>query len=229
MKAGRSVAYSVTGVIALLLTLAVGQAQASYRADGDLSEWVGQPTMLSGETRISSGELIYDDWWRRWRVQEYDVLLETPTQFERSNRVRYAAVIYSVQDIAGIFSVRNQLIAAVDGTAVAAGLCAYHRTLHVYPDKTEKTYGMFVRKLISDIDPFDEEFGELRYRLLSARESIETLDGRLRLEAGQCILYSNGQDHQDGHAREHSDDGAAGDLVLWPPIKALAREQKLVQ
>jgi dienelactone hydrolase len=62
MKAGRSVAYSVTGAIALLLTLAVGQAQAAYGADGNLSDWVGQPTMLSGETRISSGELIYDDW-----------------------------------------------------------------------------------------------------------------------------------------------------------------------
>jgi hypothetical protein len=173
-------------------------------------------------------ELIYDDWWRRWRVQEYDVLLEQPTQFERTNRVRYAAVIYSMQDIAEAFSVRNQLIAAVNGTAVAAGLCGYRKTYNVYPDDKEKTYGQFVRKVISDIDPFDEEFGRLRYRRVDSRDTIDAGPGRLRLEAGECILYSKGQDHQDGRAREHTDDGAAGDLVLWPPIKALAREQKLI-
>jgi dienelactone hydrolase len=34
----------------------------THRADGKISDWVGDPTMLSGQTRISKGELIYDDW-----------------------------------------------------------------------------------------------------------------------------------------------------------------------
>ena len=44
--------------------LAAGPAAAatSHRADGKLSDWLGDPTMLSGETRVSKGELIYDDW-----------------------------------------------------------------------------------------------------------------------------------------------------------------------
>ncbi len=174
-------------------------------------------------------ELIYDDWWRRWRVQEYDALLDTPTQFERTNPVRYAAVIYSMQDIAEAFSLRNQLIAAVNGTAVAAALNAYRKTFNVYPDDKEKIYGQFVRKAISDVDPFDQEFGRLRYRRVDSHDTIDALQGRLRLEEGECILYSKGHDHEDGRARDHSDDGAAGDLVLWPPVKALAREQKLVE
>ena len=33
-----------------------------HRADGNLSDWVGDPTSLSGTSRISRGELIYDDW-----------------------------------------------------------------------------------------------------------------------------------------------------------------------
>jgi dienelactone hydrolase len=33
-----------------------------HRADGKISDWVGDPTMLSGQSRISKGELIYDDW-----------------------------------------------------------------------------------------------------------------------------------------------------------------------
>jgi hypothetical protein len=52
---------------ACALTLAPGPGQASaqpaaHRADGDLSDWVGDPTMLAGETRVSRGELIYDDY-----------------------------------------------------------------------------------------------------------------------------------------------------------------------
>jgi len=40
--------------------------------------------------------LIYDDWWRRWRVEEYDPILGVATQFERTNPVRLAAVVYSM-------------------------------------------------------------------------------------------------------------------------------------
>jgi hypothetical protein len=174
-------------------------------------------------------KLIYDDWWRRWRVQEHDVILEVDTQFERTNPVRYAAVIYSMRDIADAFTVRNQLIAAVNGTALAAGLCAYKRTYGVYPDDKEKLYAAYVRKVISDIDPYDEEYGPLRYQLLSRAETINTPAGRLRLDAGKCILYSIGQDHSDDRAREHTDDGADGDLVLWPPIRVLSWEQGLIE
>src|SRR5438552_7035500 len=72
--------------------------------------------------------LIYDDWWRRWRVQEYDDILSYTPQFERTNKIRYAAVIYSMQNITDLFAIRNQLRVEVNGTAVAAGLCAYKRT-----------------------------------------------------------------------------------------------------
>ncbi len=173
-------------------------------------------------------QLIYDDWWRRWRVQEYDTILEFETQFERTNPVRYAAVIYSMQDIQDVFDIRNQLIASVNGTAVSAGLCAYKKTFGVFPGDKEKAYGQFVRKRISDIDPYDEDFGVLGYRLLTRDESIDTLWGRLTLAKGQCVLYSISADYSDDRAREHSDahvavDGA--DFVFWPPIKTLAREQ----
>ncbi len=171
-------------------------------------------------------KLIYDDWWRRWRVQEYDQILETDTQFERTNSVRYAAVIHSMQDIQDVFAIRNLLIASVNGTAVSAGLCAYKTAFENFPDDKEKIYGQYLRKRISDVDPYDEDFGRLRYRMLTREESIDTLFGRLQLAEGQCLLYSRGADHQDDRAHQHSDDGTDGtDFVFWPPMKALAREQ----
>jgi hypothetical protein len=34
----------------------------THRADGDVRDWVGTPTMLAGRTQVSRGELIYTDW-----------------------------------------------------------------------------------------------------------------------------------------------------------------------
>ena len=152
-------------------------------------------------------------------------ILAVPPQFERTNPIRYAAVIYSMQDIADVFLVRNQLIASVNGTAIAAGLCTYLKTFGVYPDDKEKLYGQFVRKAITDIDPYDEQFGPLRYKLLSRRTPIDTPFGRLWVEPKQCLVYAIGQNHLDDRAAEHTPDASTGDFVMWPPIRALARQQ----
>ena len=131
-----------------------------------------------------------------------------------------------MENIQDVVAIRNLLIASVNGTAVSAGLCAYKRTFGNVPDDKEKTYGQYIRKRISDIDPYDEDFGRLRYRLLTSEASIDTLFGRLQIAEGQCLLYSRGADHQDDRAHRHSDDGADGtDFVFWPPMKTLAREQ----
>jgi hypothetical protein len=173
-------------------------------------------------------KLIYDDWWRRWRVQSHDEILDVQTQFERTNPVRYAAVIYSMQDIADAFTLRNQLVAAVNGTAMAAGLSAYKRQYGVYPDDKEKLYGQFVRKTFSDIDPYNPDYGPMRYRLLTSSETVDTPHGRLRFEAGDCLLYSIALNQTDERGREHTNDGSEGDLVLWPPIRVVSWEQGLL-
>lgn len=59
----RRMALGALVALALAATSATpASAGATHRADGNVSDWVGDPTMLSGQTRISKGELIYDDW-----------------------------------------------------------------------------------------------------------------------------------------------------------------------
>jgi len=169
-------------------------------------------------------ELVYDDWWRRWRIEEYDPILDLETEFERTNPIRYAAVIYSMRDIEQLFGVRNELIAAVNGTAMALGLCSHYRALGTYPPASDQIYTQFVSKR-SDRDPFDTEFLPFKYRLVDSDFPIKTPVGRIRLKPGDPILYSKGKNHVDDRGREHTDDGAAGDIVMWPPIKALNRLQ----
>lgn len=173
-------------------------------------------------------KLIYDDWWRRWRIDAYDDILAVQTQFDRTNPIRYAAVIYSVEDVAILFQIRNRLVAEVSGTAMAAGLCAYHKTYGVYPDQTINLYGQSARKR-SDSDPYDKQLGPFQYRVVRQRQSIDTPEGRLWVEPDGAIMWSQGQDHEDQRAAQHTDDGVAGDLVLWPPIKAMQRAQGLIQ
>jgi hypothetical protein len=171
--------------------------------------------------------LIYDDWWRRWRVDAYDSILEVPTQFDRTNAIRYAAVLYSLQDVATVFSVRDQLVAEVNGTAVAAGLCAYKKTFNTFPNDTEKVYTSYMRKR-SDVDPYNKTLGPLEYEQLSSRKAIDADGNRVWVEPDEGLLWGIGQDHNDNRGDRHSDDGADGDVVLWPPIKSLQRAQGLL-
>jgi hypothetical protein len=107
-------------------------------------------------------------------------------------------------------------------------LCAYKKTYGVFPDDKEKAYGQFIRKTISDIDPYDPKFGHLRYRFLVRAEQVDTSLGRVQVDADECLLYSKGADQNDGRGRAHTDSGEDGDLVIWPPLKQLARNQGLI-
>jgi hypothetical protein len=179
------------------------------------------------EASLERLTLVYDDWWRRWRIQEYDPILDIQTQFDRTNPVRYAAVIYSMQNIEELFDMRKQLIVAVNSTAVAAGLCAYQNTFGTIPTDHKRIYAQFMRKS-SDIDPYDRNYDAFLYFVTNSRHAVDTPYGRVWIEPRQGILYSRGQNHSDDRAAEHTDDGLRGDIVVWPPLRVLAREQNLL-
>jgi hypothetical protein len=43
------------------------------------------------------------------------------------------------------------------------------------------------------------------------------------------MLWARGEDHADNRGTPHSDNGAAGtDVLLWPPVKALSRQQGII-
>jgi len=180
----------------------------------------------SRESSLNRLNLVYDDWWRRWRVQEYDPILAIPTEFSRTNPIRYAAVVFALQNIQDLFGVRNELIAAVNGTAVALGTAGYMRSLGRYPSETTPMFATFIRKR-SDTDPFDTSFGRLRYLSSNQPRTIDTPYGRVELPRNVPLVYSRGRNLEDDRATRHSDDGVVGDIIYWPPMKALQRAQGL--
>src|SRR2546425_3035522 len=62
MNRRRILLAAVAGLVLAAGAAPTGASASIHRADGNLSDWQGDPTMLSGETRVSKGELIYDDW-----------------------------------------------------------------------------------------------------------------------------------------------------------------------
>jgi hypothetical protein len=207
-------------------TFAVLQARAEpLTRFGAYRRW----QMIAGvhdslEASLERLQLVYDDWWRRWRVQEYDPILAVPTEFSLLNPIRHAAVVHTVRDIQFLFDARKELMLAVNGTAMAAGLCSYYRTHGTYPRDQHRLYAAHVRKA-SDVDPYDQSFGHLLYLFVDSRREIDTPHGRIWVEPGNGIIYSRGQNYADNRARLHTDDGSQGDIVIWPPPKALMREQ----
>lgn len=166
---------------------------------------------------------VYDDWWRRWRMKPYEPIMALPTELSRTNPVRYAAVALSVRDIEQAFAARRRLVAEFAGTVVSAGLAAYRRSFGNWPDDREKAYTQFFPKRF-DADPYDRSYGRFLYRFLGAeRRPVDTVWGRVFVEG--CVLYARNMDHGDDGFRTHDAGGLSGDFVLWPPLRALARQQ----
>ncbi len=171
---------------------------------------------------------VYDDWWRRWRVRPYTALHQMPTEFSRANPIKYAAVLAMLRDMERAFSWKNVLIAEINGTVMAAGLCGYYNEFRqAWPKDRERAYATFFQKRY-DFDPYDKAYGRLQYRALGAeRQAVQTPLGRVW--ATGCMVWAMGTDNEDGSGESHSDDAAIGDLLLWPPVRALAREEGLLK
>jgi hypothetical protein len=165
---------------------------------------------------------VYDDWWRRWRVRYYDTLLDNPTAKSRTNKVRYAMVHLLARDMEKLFALRQRLNAELNGTALAAGICAAYRDLGSWPRGIEAADSVYVVKRF-DYDPWDPNYGRWQYAKLDAPRAVESDYGRLQVSG--ALLYARGVDKEDGGAAKATFDGLSGDFVVWPALRALSRQQ----
>ena len=176
---------------------------------------------------------VYDDWWRRWRLRPDSIMQKTSTEISRTNPIKYGIVVTMVRDLARAFAWRDAVIAEVNGTVVAAGLCGYYRDFkNTWPKSPERAYAVSIPKRF-DFDPYEKSDAKskmvphLKYRALSARQAISTPYGPVW--ATGCMLWAIGANHEDDNGATHSVDGSVGDLVLWPPVRALARQEGLLK
>lgn len=184
---------------------------------------------VHGSLEASNDKLenVYDDWWRRWKLRPTSPIQKTATELSRTNPIKYGVVVTMVRDLARAFAWRDAVIAEVNGTVVAAGLCGYYRDFkNTWPKSPERAYAVYFQKRF-DFDPYGKKSGPLQYRALSARQAIDTPLGRVW--ATGCMVWALGANHDDDNGATHSTDGSVGDLVIWPPVRALARQEGLLK
>ena len=166
---------------------------------------------------------VYDDWWRRWRMRQFEAIMDLPNEFSGLNEVRFAAIRLAVQDLEEVFFARERLVSDINGTIYSAGLCAYYRQYNKWPVDLSPVAPTYAMKRFN-FDPYDMNYGGLIYAKLRSRKAIESLRyGQLWIEG--CMLYAIGRNNIDDGAQEVSDNGEIGDLLIWPPTRQLARVQ----
>jgi hypothetical protein len=168
---------------------------------------------------------VYDDWWRRWRMRQYDSSMDIPTEFSRLNEIRFAAIVEMVNDLDDAFLARERLVANINGTIISAGLCGYHQTYKEWPKTLAPVYAVFAIKRF-DFDPYNKDYSSFIYRQLSSRRAIDSDYGQVWVDG--CMLYSLGKNHSDDQGKTSSVESETGDLLLWPPTRQLARNEGLL-
>ena len=172
-------------------------------------------------------EDIYDDWWRRWRMRQFEAVMDLPTVYSGLNEVRYAAIILAVNELQEIFWARERLVSDINGTIYSAGLCGYYRQYDKWPVDLSPVAPTYAMKRFN-FDPYNMDYGGMVYtRLRSPREIGTQRYGQLRVEG--CMLYTLGRNKIDDGGREVSVNGELGDLLIWPPVRQLARDQGVLE
>jgi len=170
---------------------------------------------------------IYDDWWRRWRLPAYGTMMAAPTVLSKTNPVKYAAVSKLLQDLTRAFDARNVLIANANGTAFAAAVVARYRADQGrWPQKVEIAIQSDYMKTKMNLDPYDKGYKGFEYRAVAKPKAVDASVGRI--EAPGVLIFAKGIDHESNEAATHTDDGSKGDILIWPPVRELAREQGLL-
>ncbi|MDA1105014.1 MAG: hypothetical protein O2855_00265 [Planctomycetota bacterium] len=167
---------------------------------------------------------MYDDWHRRWRSNPYGRLSEVPTMRSKTNALRYAAVIFSIQDLQEFFAARKRVIASINGTALAAGLCSYRWSYEGrWPSAVKAAHAAHIVKRF-DFDPFDKQGQTLSYRTFEGSKNLQVPGGSVSVP--EVMLWSLGMDGKNDNLSSHTDDGSKGDILLWPPVRELQRESR---
>ena len=204
---------------------------------GAAKYWISIASIHRGrDDSIRRLNLIYDDWWRRWKMRAFHPQLSVDTEWQKSNPLKYAAVNLVIRDIQELFRKRDLLTVQINGTAVSAALCGYFNHYGVYPASIKKMYAQLLHRS-SNLDSlkslplqnqedwtlYDAAVGPFQYRKIDKETRIVTLLGNVYVKEDQCLLYSVGDNDEDDRGTDERKD-----IVLWPPIKSLQRNTGLL-
>lgn len=194
---------------------------------------------------------IYDDWQARWGLRPFDPLLSLQTEYEKMGRAAFAVLAAVVPDVGVLLNDRDVLKAQLVGTRCSLALVAFYYDAGSFPRDIAAIRPRYVRALGDD--PFNptgrDRGGEPRLEFFvpirdtgdrfGPRETprpheinVFTPGGEYNFKArvgqDQFVLYSvgpNGAKEWAENATAEPVKNSIGDLLLWPPVISLYREE----
>lgn len=194
---------------------------------------------------------ITDEWRARWDLRPFDPLLSLQTEYEKMGRASYAAISAVLPDAGTLLNDREVLKAQLVGTRCALGLVAFYYGAGNFPLDLAAIRPRFVRTLGGD--PFSsagrDRGGEPPLQFFvpirdtkdrfGARETPRPHEVRVITPGGegnfltrvgddQFVLYSvgpNGRKEWAENVTAAPVKNSIGDLLLWPPVISLHREE----
>lgn len=194
---------------------------------------------------------ITDEWKARWDLRPFDPLLALQTEYEKMGRASYAAIDAVLPDAGALLTDREVLKAQLVGTRCALGLVAFYYNAGNFPLDLAAIRPRFVRTLGGDpfssagrdrggepplqfFVPIRDTKDRFGTREIPRPHEIRVItpggEGNFLTRVGedQFVLYSvgpNGVKEWAENATASPVKKSIGDLLLWPPVISLHREE----
>jgi len=233
------------------------QVAAGDRALRRFSETAKWETILrlhgNYEQTMKRIDEVYGDWETRWQLNQWDPIMELPTDYARLDKVQFAALDLVMGDVGQAFPKRRELKAELIGTRTALACYGYRLVQNTLPVGLESVVPVFVPRVNLMIDPFDKNAKEdagRRMAYLRAEVDNMAVGGQpkpmvirvfpkiagvdypnfeAKVLLNQYVVYSAGPDgNQTGVSRATQmikDDH--GDYLIWPPVLSLVRQYRI--
>ena len=118
---------------------------------GEAARW--QEAVAGHAGTFDTGDqvkFVFDDWAKRWQLPPFDTVLDSPTDFARMDKKRFAMVAAMAGQVESMFAMRTRLRATLVGTEQALAVQAYRLRYEKYPPNVQATRPAYVKAIEPD-------------------------------------------------------------------------------
>jgi hypothetical protein len=220
----------------------LGRARATdrpLRLFSETGRWAVLGRLHAGEADTKRQlDALFNDWNRRWALPPFDSALRLTSEFDKMDRVRFAALDQFVAGVGGMFDERTHLRAELAATRVGLALAGFVVLNKTFPPSIAAIRPAFINRI--DSDPFERE-GRVPEMFVPGRRANDTTkthevtvfpaDGQSPFAATLTdrtfVLYLCGPDGAPNGARRATQmvSDPRGDYLAWPPVLSLMRQR----
>lgn len=217
------------------------------RLFSEQAKWRALAKLHAGQTETQRKLAdVFGDWQARWKMNPWDPLLKTRSEFARLSKTRFAAIGVFLGDLGTLFDRRMELRVELVGTRTALAHYGFWlQTRGFAPDSTGLRPAFLTGR---EVDPFDpsgslwlpyfvpgrQAGGQTVPGATHEMEIFPSMAGRtfpqfaITVNDDTFVLYSMGPKASRATAKRITQmvPDNKGDYLLWPPMLTLERQDQ---